>query len=418
MIDKNRDALIRMTRRQAVLALGALPLAGLSTRMLAATPAQSIDDVLRDAISRYRIPGVVAAATDRNRVLYHGAFGTADVTDGRPMREDALFRIASMTKPVTSIAAMQLIEQGRLGLDDPVERYLPEFAGLKVFEAFDSKTGSYRLKPASRPVTVRHLLTHTSGIGYGFLSPIVRDFKPHDGETYPVGPLLFDPGERFFYGPGTDSVARLVATISGQSFDAYFRERIFAPLRMSDTFYSVPSEKETRLTAIHRRETTGAIIKAPMQQGAVVQPRGDGGLASTATDYIRLVQMVLNDGTLDGARILSPESIAAMSRNQIGVLGVPAHKTAQPQRSADFSFIADGRDKWGLGFLLTADAVPGKRSAGSLSWAGINNTYFWIDGNRGIAGVILMQLLPFADPNALVIYDAFERAVYQVAGHV
>jgi CubicO group peptidase (beta-lactamase class C family) len=246
----------------------------------------------------------------------------------------------------------------------------------------------------------------------------VRDFKPREGESYPVGPLLFDPGERFFYGPSTHWVARLVAAISDQPFDAYFRERIFAPLQMPDTSYNVPPEKLERLAVIHQREVSGEITKLPTQQGAVVEPRGDGGLRSTADDYVRFMRMVLNDGTLDGARILSPESIAAMSRNQIGTLGVPAQKSAQPERSADFNFIADGRDKWGIGFLLTADSVPEKRSAGSLSWAGINNTYFWIDRNRGVAGVILMQLLPFADPNALAVYDVFERAVYRLSGSI
>jgi CubicO group peptidase (beta-lactamase class C family) len=147
----------------------------------------------------------------------------------------------------------------------------------------------------------------------------------------------------------------------------------------------------------------------------VAQPIGGGGLASTADDYARFLRMLLNGGALDGARILSPETVALMGQNQIGALGVPALKTAMPERSDDFSFVADGRDKWGLGFLITADHVPGKRSAGSLSWGGINNTYFWLDPTRGIAGVILMQFLPFADRRALDVYDGFERGVYGLA---
>ena len=170
----------------------------------------AIDASLRGAVERKDVPGVVALVTDRQRVLYQGAFGAADVATGRALAADALFRIASMTKVVTSLAAMQLVEQGRFGLDDPVEKYLPEFAGLKVFESFDPATGEYRLRPASRPPTVRHVLTHTSGLAYPFTSATWRDFKPRAGETHPFGgPLLFDPGERWHYSTSTDVVGRL-----------------------------------------------------------------------------------------------------------------------------------------------------------------------------------------------------------------
>jgi CubicO group peptidase (beta-lactamase class C family) len=381
-----------------------------------ATPMDAIDDVLRAPVERKEIPGVVAMAADRNRVFYHGAFGVSDIGTGRRVREDDLFRIASMTKAITSVAAMQLIEQGRFALEDPVQKYLPEFADLKVFESFDPVTDAYRLRPAARPVTVRHLLTHTSGLGYPFTSAILRDFKPRSGEQYPVGPLLFDPGERWHYGTSTDQVGRLVEKVSGHGLEDYFRQNIFSPLGMADTFYNVPKDKEGRLVTVHHRQPGGAIVKDSVQPGPLVsQPIGGGGLASTAADYIRFTRMILNDGALDGARVLKPDTIAQMSRNQIGTIGVPALKTAMPERSADFTFVADGRDRWGLGFLITADAVPGKRSAGSLSWGGINNTYYWIDRARGITGVIEMQFLPFADPKALDLYDAFERGVYRLA---
>jgi methyl acetate hydrolase len=356
---------------------------------------------------------VVAMATDRSRTLYQGAFGTADAASARPMTADALFRIASMTKPITSTAAMQLIEQGRFGLDDPVEKYLPQFAKLSVIESFDGASGNYRVRPAARTLTVRHLFTHTSGLGYGFTSPIVRDFKPRAGEDYAVGPLVFDPGEHWLYGTSTDWLGRLIEKVSGEPLEDYFRAHILAPLRMSDTFYYVPQAKVPRLVAVGRRRADGSIGKEPTQPPTEgFTPIGGGGLSSTAADYIRFTRMLLNDGELEGARVLSAGSVAAMAENQIGALGVPALKTAMPDRSDDFSFIADGRDKWGLGFLITADAVPGKRSAGSLSWGGINNTYFWVDRARGVAGVIMMQFLPFADRKALALYDAFERGVY------
>jgi len=375
-----------------------------------------LDDRLRKSIGDKDLPGVVAMATDRQRVLYQGAFGVADIATGRALTADALFRIASMTKAITSTAAMQLVEQGRFGLDDPVEKYLPAFARLQVFESFDGATGAYRLRPATRIVTVRHLMTHTSGLGYGFTSTTVRDFKPHAGEDYPVGPLVFEPGERWLYGTSTDWLGRLVEAVSGRPLDEYFRRRILEPLGMADTFYNVPADKQARLVATHHRSTDGTIVKEAMQPAPFINPIiGGGGLSSTAGDYIRFVRMILNDGQLDGVRILKADTVEAMSRNQIGAIGVPALKTALPERSDDFSFVADGRDKWGLGFLITVDEVAGKRSAGSLSWGGIYNTYFWIDRTRGVAGVIMTQFLPFADRKALAVYDTFERGVYEIA---
>ena len=393
------------------------PLAAVSSSALAAPASSMVDDALRQSMTSNAIPGVVAFAANRERILYRGAFGAADLETRRPMTEDAMFRIASMTKAITSTAAMQLVEQKRFTLDDPVEKYLPNFAKLQMFESFDSATGAYRLRPATKSVTVRHLLTHTSGLGYNFTSATVRDFKPRDGERHAVGPLLFEPGDRWLYSTSTDQLGRLVEAVSGQSLTDYFRAHIFTPLKMADTHYNIPADKHARLVALHRHRPDGSMVKEANQIPTTLPVIiGGGGLTSTASDYIRFVRMVLNDGTLDGARIVSADTVSAMSRNQIGALGVPAVKTAMPERSADFSFIADGRDKWGLGFLIAAAATPGGPSAGSLSWGGINNTYYWIDRSRGIAGVVLMQFLPFADKNALALYDTFQRAIYRLAG--
>jgi methyl acetate hydrolase len=378
----------------------------------------ALDTNLRSVVERKDVPGVVALITDRDRVLYQAAFGVADVATGRPLTADALFRIASMTKPVTSLALMQLFEQGHLGLDDPAEKYLPELGELKVFASFDPATGAYQLRPATRPATVRHFLTHTSGLAYPFTSATWRDFKPRAGETYPFGgPLLFDPGERWYYSTSTDVVGRLVEVVSGQKLEDYFRQHIFAPLKMDDTFYNVPEAKGPRLVAQQQRggeRMDGAIeLQEPQPGLTIAAPIGGGGLASTASDYGRFVRMFLNGGALDGVRVLKAETVALMGQNHIGAVSVPAHESALP-RSADFTFIADGRDKWGLGFLITVDQVPGKRCPGSLSWGGINNTFFWIDPIRGIAGVIMMQYLPFADAKALAVYDAFERGAYHL----
>jgi methyl acetate hydrolase len=378
----------------------------------------SIDASLRGAVERKDVPGVVALVTDRDHVLYQGAFGVADVATGRPLAPDALFRIASMTKPITSVALMQLVEQGKIALDDPAEKYLPELKNPQVVESFDAKTGDYKLRPAASRPLVRHFLTHTSGLAYPFTSAIWRDLKPHAGETYPFGgPMLFDPGERWHYSTSIDVVGRLVEVVSGEKLEDYFREHIFVPLKMSDTSYNVPESKGPRLVAQQQRagdKMDGAVVLQDPQPGlAVATPIGGGGLASTANDYGRFMRMVLNGGELDGARVLKAETIKLMEQNQIGAVSVPALKAALP-RSADFTFIADGRDKWGYGFLITVDQVPGKRSPGSLSWGGINNTYFWIDPARGVAGTIMMQYLPFADAKALAVYDAFERDAYQL----
>src|SRR5262245_48138842 len=219
-----------MNKTAEFVASAAVAMAALTGEARAQNPQGSaaLEASLRGAVERKDVPGVVALITDRERVLYQGAFGVADVATGRPLTSDALFRIASMTKPVTSVALMQLVEQGRIALDDPAEKYLPELAGLKVIESFDTKTGDYRLRPASRPPTVRHFLTHTSGLAYPFTSAIWRDFKPRAGETFPFGgPLLFDPGERWHYSTSTDVVGKLVEVVSGQKLEDYFREHIF-----------------------------------------------------------------------------------------------------------------------------------------------------------------------------------------------
>ena len=283
---------------------------------------------------------------------------------------------------------------------------------------FDAATGAYVLRPASRPPTVKHFLTHTSGLAYPFTSAIWRDFKPRDGEKYPFGgPLLFDPGERWHYSTSTDVVGKLVEVVSGQKLEDYFRQHIFAPLKMDDTSYNVPEAKGPRLVAQQQRagaRMDGAIELQKTQLGlTIAAPIGGGGLASTAERLRALRAHAAQQRRAGRVRVLKAETVALMGQNHIGAVSVPALKSALP-RSADFTFIADGRDKWGLGFLITADQVPGKRSPGSLSWGGINNTFFWIDPARGIAGVIMMQYLPFADAKALAVYDAFERGAYQL----
>jgi CubicO group peptidase (beta-lactamase class C family) len=398
--------------------LGGLALAFTPQAHGADEPASiAIDRELRAAVARGDVPGVVAVAMDRRGLVYQGAFGVAEGAGSRAMTMDSIFRMHSMTKAVTSVALMQLVEQGRVSLDDPAEKYLPEMAHPMVFEFFDPQTHAYRLRPAASAITVRQLATHTSGLGYPFISATLRDFQPRPGEHYEVGPLLFDPGTQWTYSKGVDWIGRLVERVSGQTLAAYDQEKIFGPLGMVDTGYNVPPEKQARVVNVFDHRPDGSFQEEPrVPLKPVTKFGGGGGLYSTAADYMRFLQMLLNGGERDGVRILAKDTVALMTRNQIGSVGVRALKTALPLQSADFSFVADGRDKWGIGFMITADPVPGKRSAGSLSWAGLDNTYFWWDPARGVAGVILMQFLPFADPNALAVYDTFERGVYRLSG--
>lgn len=374
-----------------------------------------LNSALQAAVERHDTAGVVVVAANRGGTIYEGAFGRAETGAARAMTLDAIFRSASMTKAITSAALMQFVEQGAVSLDDPVAKFFPEFAHPMVFASFDPATRDYTLRPATTAITVRHLLTHTSGLGYGFTSATLRDFKPREGEKYAIDPLLFEPGTDWVYGSGVDWAGRLVEQLSGQNLEDYFQARFFGPLKMTDTSYNVPSEKHARLVNIHRREADGRLTEQPREQPRVAtQFNGGGGLYCTAGDYVRFLRMLLNRGELDGARVLAAETVTLMEQNHIGAVGVRALKSAMPNLSSDFNFVADGRDKWGLGFQITADAIPGKRSAGSLSWGGIFNTFFWYDPHRDVAGVIMMQSLPFVEPRALEVYDMFERGVYRL----
>src|SRR5580704_16495556 len=317
-----------MNRTAEIISIIGVTMAALTATAEAQTsPASTaIDASLRGAVERKEIPGVVALVTDKKRVLYESAFGVADVGTGRPLKTDALFRIASMTKPVTTTALMQLVEQGKIGLDDPAEKYLPELKNPMVVESFDAKTGEYQLRPASKPATVRNFLTHTSGLAYPFTSAIYRDFKPKAGESYAFGgPMLFEPGERWHYSTSTDVVGRLVEVVSGQKLEDYFHDHIFVPLKMTDTSYNVPESKGPRLVAQQQRDGAKmdgpVVLQIPPLVGlTIAEPIGGGGLASTADDYGRFMRMILNDGELDGVRVLKAETVKLMEQNHIGVV--------------------------------------------------------------------------------------------------
>lgn len=374
----------------------------------------AIDSYLTSVVRDTRIPGIVALVVDADRVVYTGAFGKQNVGAGVPMAADSIFRIASMTKPVTSVAVMMLVQEGDIGLDEPVAKYLPAFEGKQVIASFNAADKTYTTRPSAGPITIRHLLTHTSGLGYAFSNPTLAALiGPEPGASAVGLPLLHDPGARWTYGESTRVLGSLVEKVSGQALDDFMAERIFAPLGMNDTFYTVPAAKVGRVVTVHRTTPEG-LVETPNPAEINAPVYGDGGLHSTAADYAKFIQLFLNDGRApNGKRLLSEATVKLMGENHIGAIFVEQQPAAVPALTEPFPLGA-GRDKFGLGFQITgphSDKLS--RSAGSMSWAGIFNTEFWIDPARGVGGVLLMQYLPFYDDAAIATLQGFERRVYQ-----
>jgi methyl acetate hydrolase len=379
-----------------------------------------IDQVLKAAIDRGDAPGVVAMAATREGPLYQGAFGKRALPDGAAMTADIVFWIASMTKAVTSTAAMQLVAEGKLTLDQPIAHALPELASPKVLEGFDA-AGEPRLRPARRPITLRHLITHTAGFVYAIWNSDIGRYIEKTGTPDIITcqnaslslPLTFDPGEKWDYGINIDWVGKAVERVSGQRLGEYFAERLFGPIGMKDTMFKLTPAHRARVVGMHARGEDGAL--APIAFQMPEEPEfemGGGGLYSTAADYLAFQRIFLNEGRAGSRQVLKPETVRMMAENAIGDLNVGLLKTVAPSYSNDAEFFPGMVKKWGLGFMISTAQVSGGRSPGSLAWAGLGNTYFWIDPAKGIAGLILMQLLPFADRKALAMLTSFEKAVY------
>ncbi|MEE2636622.1 MAG: serine hydrolase domain-containing protein [Acidobacteriota bacterium] len=367
---------------------------------------------LSEAVDNTKIPGVVALAVDKNQVIYRGVFGHRDVAAGEPMMSDTIFNLASMTKPVAATAIMMLVEEGKLALDDPISAYLPTLGGREVIDAFDQSDGSYSTRPAVREITIRHLLSHSSGLAYGFASHVIAQISGGSGTANDL-PLLHDPGDGWTYAGGIGLVATLLERIEGQGLDSFIEQRIFAPLGMHDTSYIVPADKHARVVTVHA-STDDGLTESPRPVDVRSPVSGDGGLYGTASDYAKFIQLFLNEGVApDGTRLLSTESIRLMGQNQLGGVTVRSQDEPFPNRARSFPLGA-GRDGFGLGFQITAGpADTGMRTPGSMSWAGIFNTEFWIDPATGIGAVLLMQYLPFYDEDALDTLVGFETRLYE-----
>ncbi len=380
----------------------------LSYQTAVAAEPTAIDNVLRNAVEQGKISGVVAMATSGDAVIYEGAFGSRVEHPATPMTVDTIFRIASMTKPVTSVAVMQLVEAGKVNLDAPAGQYLPDIAKAQVMGPGAAPTW----RAPKTPVTVRELLSHTSGYVYDRWDPVLHEYKTKMDAAAYREPLMFDPGTKWQYGTSTAWLGRLVEAVSGQTLEQFCQQNIFVPLGMADTSYDVTPEKQSRLVTLHQRGPDGSLTENPPRP---LQPvtvyRGDNGLYSTAADYLKFLRMILGGGQFGTARILRPETVAMMEKNQIGGLSLYEFKSVIPQQSLDGS-IPGGLDKFGLGFAINTKPVEGGRRAGSLAWAGLDNTYFWIDPASKTTAVIMMQLLPFLDHGALETLTNFEHAVY------
>ena len=373
------------------------------------------DTLLKIAMARGNLPGAVAMLSTRDGETYARAFGMADTTSARPMAVDTPFQIASMTKAVVSAGAMQLVERGVLSLDEPIGDLLPDLASPQVLTGF-ATDGTPQLRPASRPITLRHLLTHTSGLGYAFVHPELLRWCENTGMPAPGSlasirmPLLFDPGERWEYSVAIDWIGLAIEVATGSKLGAYLTEHVFAPLSMDHTGF--PPALPDHAARVHVRTPEGGIATAPMYIGGGEFESGGGGLVSTAPDYTRFVRMILRGGELDGNRVLTRESVAEMGRNQVAPLKAGAVGTAMPELATAFDPFPEQHSGWGLGFLINPDKGRDGRSAGSLSWAGIFNSYYWIDPAADVAGVFMAQMAPYADPGTLAAYAALERMAY------
>ncbi|MBO1360478.1 beta-lactamase family protein [Acetobacter sacchari] len=385
------------------------------------------DAILERAVTANdRVPGVVAMATNRNEAIYEGAFGERSLGGGSAMTTDTVFRIFSCTKGVAGVAVMQLVEEGRLNLDAPAKNYVPELGDIQVIEGFDA-AGAPMLRAPKRDITTRMLMLHTAGFGYDFFSEIYRRLA-EDGRLPSIvsaskasitAPLLFDPGERWNYGVNIDWAGLVVERIAGARLGDVLKARVFEPLGMSDTSFTLSADMRSRLAAMHQREEGGALkplADFELAQDPEIHMAGHG-LYSTVGDYMRFIRMILNDGAGENGRVLRAETVAAMARNGLGDLKVTSLDGVIPSLSNDAEFFPGQSKSWGYTFMINDEDAPTGRPAGALGWAGLANLYYWIDRRNGLGGFWATQIFPFADGPSFSGYMNFETAIYESLPH-
>jgi CubicO group peptidase (beta-lactamase class C family) len=380
---------------------------------------QAIDKVLGDAVKSGAVPGVVAAITNREGTLYEAGFGERVLGKGAAMTTDTVCWIASMTKAITSVAAVQLVERGKLDLDAPAAKVVPQIAEAQVLTGFDG-AGKPTFRAPKRPVTLRHLLTHSAGFSYEIWNTDIQKVQAAFGipgvteckNKALTTPLLFDPGERWEYGINIDWAGKMVEAVSGKKLGAYLQDNLLGPLGMSNTAFKISADMRKRLAGIHLRGPDGKL--APFEFEIPQEPEfemGGGGLYGTAGDYLKFLRMILNGGQLGGERVLKPETVASLGMNHMGTNRVSLLKAAIPLTN-DAEFFPGVQKSWSLAFQINHEKLPTGRPAGGLMWAGLANSYYWIDQSTGVAGAYFTQIFPFADAKSLPLYYAFETAVY------
>lgn len=380
----------------------------------------ALDNILADGVNQGQAPGVLALVVDRDGIVYEGSAGERQLGGGVAMTPDTVLWIASMTKAITSVAAVQCVERGLLDLDAPALNVVPAIGQLGVLTGFDVN-GEAVTRPPKRPITLRHLLSHSSGCSYEIWNPDMLKVQAAKGIPGVIEcrlkaldlPLVADPGERWEYGVGIDWAGRMVEAVTGLTLEAYMRENIWEPLGMTHTGFHITPDMRKRLAGVHLRGDDGAFAAFPFE--ITQEPEfhmGGGALYSTAGDYARFMRMVLNNGQLDGERLLKPETVVTHLRlNQIGNARVGLLKAAIPL-TEDAEFFPGLRKTWSLAFQINDEDAPTGRPAGSLSWAGLANSFFWIDPHTGIAGLLATQTFPFADPRVMELFYTYEKAVY------
>lgn len=381
---------------------------------------QRADSLLSRAAQAGDVPGVVAMATTREGTIYEGAFGRRVLGQTAAMTADTVVWIASMTKALTSAVAMQLVERGALDLDAPAASVVPAIAEAQVLTGFDAG-GRPQTRAPRRSITLRHLLTHTAGFSYEFWNSDIQRCQAALGlpgiteceHAALKTPLLFDPGERWEYGINIEWAGQMIEAVSGKKLGVYLQENLFAPLGMDSTAFRITPSMRTRLAKIHQRGDDDALTPLDLEMPQDPEfEAGGAGLYGTAGDYLAFVRMILNGGAAGGERVLRPETVELMSLNNMGDNRVGPMKTAIPSHSNDVDILPGMAKTWGLGFMINTRRTATGRAAGSLAWAGLANSYYWIDRSTGVGGVYATQILPFADKKSYPLSEAFETAVY------
>jgi methyl acetate hydrolase len=382
----------------------------------------SLDQILQQTVSGTPgVPGVAAIVTDRNGNLYEGAAGERTLGSGSAMSPDTVCAIFSTTKAITGTVCLQLVEQGALDLDAPAKNYAPALGEISVLDGFDPD-GAPVLRPPKRDITTRMLLLHTAGFGYDFFNENYNRLATEHGQPSIIQaspqalrtPLLFDPGEQWEYGSNVDWAGQVVEGITGQRLGEAMAERVFAPLDMTDTAFSMTPDMRERSAGMHARAADGSLKVMEgweLPQNPEVH-MGGHGLYSTALDYAKFLRMWLNDGEAPVGRVLAADTVRMAEQNHLGQLKVKGLPGVIPALSNDAEFFPGMPKSWALTFMINDEDAPTGRPAGSLAWAGLANLYYWIDRRNGVAGFWATQIFPFADRTSVGGYLEFETATY------